>query len=332
MRESRARSVFEAVWCGHFQSIFVGRIERNFNKTQLRKVFSPFGVVVDTHISKRQGTTMGFSFVQFRRPVDSNRLLKTNLEIQIGGQVVRLDRNRKSGMPGRQFQKKSNQKLLGGIHCEESRERLHSFRMASPISTKTFKEALARRGGGEGESCINLDGSNRCSIGFSYVKASTKGQLASTIRLVRSQCEQEMQKHGGYPGALEKARASGTPIIVTLVGKTYCLFSFLNVVTRNGIMKNETSLFDERYLDISTWDFSDLASSSMTSVFLRGVLLSLWNSQFFAFLRTKFGFLLEISPATDAKLNLMVAWLKQLSQTRLRSIMKCKLSHRRVIL
>lgn len=63
-------------------------------------------------------------------------------------------------------------------------------------------------------------------------------------------------------------------------------------------------------MDISSWDFFNLASSSTTWVRLRGVLLQLWHSQFFAFLNNELGRLLEISLTIDTKLDLAEVWLK----------------------
>lgn len=63
--------------------------------------------------------------------------------------------------------------LLGKIHGEEIRGGPGSSRLASLVNSKSFKDSLVC-----GVPGINLDGSTRRSIRFSYIEASNKDWLA----------------------------------------------------------------------------------------------------------------------------------------------------------
>lgn len=75
MRERSETRRARTAWRDHFQALFVRRIGRECREVQLRVAFSPFGMVVDTFILKRQGAAMGYAFVRFRRPEDVERVL-----------------------------------------------------------------------------------------------------------------------------------------------------------------------------------------------------------------------------------------------------------------
>lgn len=90
VRKSREREYECWSWLAEpFPENLCGGIDRNCNESRLKEVFSPFSVVVDIFIPKRQGIMKNFAFVRFRRQADSERSLRMNPVIWIGGHVVR---------------------------------------------------------------------------------------------------------------------------------------------------------------------------------------------------------------------------------------------------
>lgn len=92
---------------------------------------------------------------------------------------------------------------------------------------------------------------------FSYFEASTNDLLSRSV-VVRCKTWVNLLR------IQEEARASGMLLTMIQVGEVYSLVSFSNEVNMNRVLMNGSSWFEERSLDISTWDSFDLASSSIT--------------------------------------------------------------------
>lgn len=81
-REKAKRSV-GVVWRQKLMTIFAGIIS-GCKETDLWEVLSPFGVLMDVYIPRRQGLARGFTFTRFQHQEDFDRLLEKNLGIRNG--------------------------------------------------------------------------------------------------------------------------------------------------------------------------------------------------------------------------------------------------------
>lgn len=241
---------------------------------------------------------MGFAFTRFYQAAVVDCLLDRNPGMWVGGRVLRLEHAWRPGSITEKFLEHNNGKMPLGYRGDRSVPVSNGVSSGSQAIPWSFKKALVGR-----EPYTYPAQLRRLSIKFSYVKASTKEWLSCIIvgRLISVVDLGQLQR---------EVSDTGMSFTVVLVDDIYCLITFLSVETRYLVLKSKSTWFAKRSITISRCEVSDLANCSISWVRLWGVLLLLWNTQFFVFIGMELGRLLEIALSTIARENLSEAWVK----------------------